>query len=288
MPRRKVKIDPAAKWLSRMTLKRRNHRRTIGGGWNLDLWLSRGASVAQIGGVALALAGLFYTVIPLYQKAAVDEQLARREAELKAIEAHLKRARAEAYRLRRDEVMRVTSLRAGDGCADSRNTVMHLPEIDEPREQVHSRLIDLSINVENCVGQHLADLVATKALSDEDAALLTLWSKSLAAELEASRQQAIRTITDLPEIGKRDPSRLDAVGSAVTRADEFFERYRPLYSEKQRARQAEERFNYRVQITQERIAGDYRSNVFRRLLNELEPKEWKAERANRTTPVAAS
>lgn len=288
MRRRNVKISPAAKWLSRKMLRRHSVRRTVGRGSNLDLWLSRGASVAQIAGVALALAGLFYTVIPLYQKAAVDEQLARREAELKAIEANLKRARAEAYRLRREEVMRAMSRRASDGCADTRNTVMRLPDIGEPRDQVHNRLVALSINVESCVGRYLADVVATKTLSDEDAAFLTAWTKSLAAELEASRQQAIRTIADLPEIGKRDPSRLDAVGSAVARADEIYGRYRALYSEEQRARQAEDRFNYRVQITQERVAGDYRSNVFRRLLNELEPKEWKAERTNRSTPVAAS
>ena len=45
--------------------------------------------------MALALAGLFYTVIPLYQKAAVDEQLARREMELKAVEASLAEGKAE-------------------------------------------------------------------------------------------------------------------------------------------------------------------------------------------------
>ena len=62
----------------------------------------------------MALAGLFYTVIPLYQKAAVDEQLARREAELKGVEAALAEVQAETYRLRRDNYMRVATRAAAN------------------------------------------------------------------------------------------------------------------------------------------------------------------------------
>ncbi|MDB0564801.1 hypothetical protein AB6Q13_00705 [Ralstonia solanacearum] len=238
--------------------------------------------------MALALAGLFYTVIPLYQKAAVDEQLARRETELKGIEANLQRARTEAYRLRRDDVMRVTSRRAGEGCADTRNTVMHRPEPDEPREQYHNRLVALDINIESCVAQYLKDLVAAKTLTNEDVASLEAWSKSLVTELEGSRQQVIRAISELPEAGKMDPSRLDAVGAFVAKTDELVDRYRAPLSAELRARQTEDRFNYRVQITQERLAMDYRLNVFRRLVNELEPKEWRIERANRAAPQATA
>lgn len=74
------------------------------------------------------MAGLFYTVIPLYQKAAVDEQLARREADLKVVEAALAEVKAETYRLRavydfRPQVLQCNPL-AGRASTDSLFTTL--------------------------------------------------------------------------------------------------------------------------------------------------------------------
>jgi hypothetical protein len=54
---------------------------------------------AALAAVVVAGLGYWYTVIPLYQKAAVDEQLAKRETELKQLDLDLARTRREAYEL---------------------------------------------------------------------------------------------------------------------------------------------------------------------------------------------
>ncbi len=47
-----------------------------------DLWLARLSFAAQIGTLALAIIGYFYVVIPLYSKAVLEEQIAKKELEL--------------------------------------------------------------------------------------------------------------------------------------------------------------------------------------------------------------
>ncbi|WP_317736724.1 hypothetical protein [Burkholderia pseudomallei] len=230
---------------------------------------------------------MFYTVIPLYQKAAVDEQLARRETELKVVEANMQRARMESYRLRRDDLLRALSLRTGDDCSGVPGIVMQPSDIDEPKALRRRRAVTLDINVESCIEQHVGDPTVARALSRDDLASLKTRSKSLATELEASRQEAIRTIAVLPEAAKTDPSRLDPVGAFVARMDNFVGQYVRSIGSEQRTRETNDRFNYRVQITQERIAMDYRLNVSKRLVSELEPEEWKADRIKAPAPRAA-
>lgn len=49
----------------------------------MDLWLSRAASFSQPALLALAVFGYFYTVIPIYQKEVLSEQIAAKEIEAK-------------------------------------------------------------------------------------------------------------------------------------------------------------------------------------------------------------
>lgn len=50
--------------------------------WPYDRWLDRAAQISQLGLLAAAVFGFYYTVIPLYEKAALDEELAKTKAEL--------------------------------------------------------------------------------------------------------------------------------------------------------------------------------------------------------------
>jgi len=55
----------------------------------LDVWLPRLAYIAQVVLLGLTASAFFLTVLPLYQKALLDEALARKEIELKQVTATL-------------------------------------------------------------------------------------------------------------------------------------------------------------------------------------------------------
>ena len=91
---------------------------------SLDIWLSRGSNIAQVGLFALTLAALYYTVIPLYKTAALEEQIAQREAQLKTVENRLAatesavtEAKESLYREKRGEALRRFILTVGPKCS---------------------------------------------------------------------------------------------------------------------------------------------------------------------------
>jgi len=244
-----------------------------------DGWLSRGASISQIVGIGLALAGLFYTVIPLYQKAAVDEQLARREIELKALEAALAEVKLETYRLRRDNYARVATRAAADECSDVVRGFRTLPQ--DTRESVPQYRIRLDVDVVECVNRYLARADEVKELNQADLETWRTWATAMAVELEEQRQVARQNIDQLPKKASSDPSVLEPDGEFTKKADEFLSRYDALLSPEKRQERQQRLFAQRVETTQTRIAADYRHRVSVRLLRELEPKAWRDERQKR-------
>ncbi|MBJ8735850.1 hypothetical protein [Citrobacter amalonaticus] len=48
----------------------------------IDIWSARAANFSQIGVLALAAFGYFYTVLPVYQKSLLDEEIAKKTLEL--------------------------------------------------------------------------------------------------------------------------------------------------------------------------------------------------------------
>ncbi|CAN7423008.1 hypothetical protein LJR034_002584 [Caballeronia sp. LjRoot34] len=69
---------------------------------NLEKIVSLGGNVAQIILAAATIGAFFFTVIPLYQKAAVDEQVAKQQVKLEKLERQIRvgyeRIRADAVR----------------------------------------------------------------------------------------------------------------------------------------------------------------------------------------------
>lgn len=56
-----------------------------------DIWLERLGYLAQIGLLILAVVGYYYTVIPLYQKSLLDEQIAKKELEINSLNLTISR-----------------------------------------------------------------------------------------------------------------------------------------------------------------------------------------------------
>jgi hypothetical protein len=73
----------------------------------LDVWLPRIANFTQVALLALTAGGFYFTVLPLYQKALLDEAFARKEIELKQVTTTLDAQYAQLRQLAvREFVMR--------------------------------------------------------------------------------------------------------------------------------------------------------------------------------------
>ncbi|MFZ7308667.1 hypothetical protein [Comamonas jiangduensis] len=227
----------------------------------------------------MALAGLFYTVIPLYQKAAVDEQLARREAELKGVEAALAEVQAETYRLRRDNYMRVATRAAANECSDVFRGIMPLPQGLRESEQEYRQKLD--VDVVECVNRYVVQASVVQELNSADLTTWRAWATPIAVELEKQRQTVRETIAALPEKAGIDPSVLEPDGDLVRRADEFLSKYYASQSPEKLQEHLQRLFDQRVEKTQRSIAAAYRQRVSVRLLDELEPTHWRDERVRR-------
>ena len=68
----------------------------------IDIWLSRLSHFSQIGLLAVAAFGYVYTVIPVYQKSLLDEQIAQKELQLSSLQVKLN----ESYALNRADVVK--------------------------------------------------------------------------------------------------------------------------------------------------------------------------------------
>jgi hypothetical protein len=77
---------------------------------NLDVWLTRAASLSQPLVLALAVFGYFYTVLPVYQKEVLSEQIAGKELELEKLQHEIDAGRPAMNRLRSDALSLKTQI----------------------------------------------------------------------------------------------------------------------------------------------------------------------------------
>lgn len=250
-----------------------------------DQWLTRFSYVAQIAGVALALFGLFYTVIPLYQKAAVDEQLARREAELKEVESRLVAARQEAYESRRERRM-LGLLFASDDCAELRKAIGQAA-LEDSKERRREIILNFEVDIRACLLGKIAELRNEKILTEEDIAVLENNARGLGQELMRERADLAVRISDLPKTARKDASLLAPRGDMVRRADDFIDRADALLPPHLRRDRTEERLISQIEWTQEQMAQEFRLSASKRIRQHLVPKEWRAVKVSNDKRVAS-
>lgn len=85
-----------------------------------DLWLTRISYISQLGLLLITLGTVYFTVIPLYQKALLDEAIARKEIDLRKKEVDLRKLDAllvSQYEQNRKMTMRGYALTSGAECS---------------------------------------------------------------------------------------------------------------------------------------------------------------------------
>jgi hypothetical protein len=83
-------------------------------GNQLDVWLQRLSHLSQFGLFLFTVRTIFFTVIPLYQKALLDEAIAKKEVELKEANTELEKA----YGRMKFSILKDFAFMAGAGCSN--------------------------------------------------------------------------------------------------------------------------------------------------------------------------
>jgi hypothetical protein len=153
------------------------------GHW-LDIWLPRISHFLQFGLFVITLGSLYFVVLPLYQKAVLDEAIAKKEVELREVSAALE----ESYRRVRESTVKDFVLGAGLNCSG----LMLPPQIGT---QVPNRKPDaqeiLEIDPKKCLVEASAHYPGLRSLRVEDMAILQEAIASFAQKLNKNRFEII-------------------------------------------------------------------------------------------------
>ena len=150
----------------------------------LDVWLVRASHVAQFGLFLITAGTIYFTVIPLYQKALLDEQIARREIELNRIQDELD----VAYKKIRASSVGTYIFRVGAECSGLLLPVDQTGEESGERVDFAKRV--LSISPEECLRREM-EMAALKELRPGDMSFFQAEVSRVGTKLEAFRKEAL-------------------------------------------------------------------------------------------------
>lgn len=170
---------PDTRWIARRANLPEEDKR-------IDLWVSRLGNISQFGLLAITIAGLYFTVIPLYQKALLEEAIAKKEVELKEVSTTLE----ESYRRVRESAVNNFAFGVGASCSGMmlppRNS--DLIGIHIPNRKPYAQEI-LEIDPQKCLVEASARYPVLRSLRVEDMATLQESIASLAREFDKKRYE---------------------------------------------------------------------------------------------------
>ena len=173
----------------------------------LDIWLSRISHFSQFGLFVVTIGGLYFTVLPLYQKAVLEEAIARKELELKQYEKTL-----DEYYLRvRAFILKEFVFSAGAYCS---GLMIPPPDLFRNSAQLGNRNYAeelLNINAGDCLLNSFQKSSLSKQLRTVDMQLLTAEIERTAADLKKKQDTAKKEYKSIPLRAKEDPRILEQI-----------------------------------------------------------------------------
>ena len=158
----------------------------------------------------LTAGGLFFTVIPLYQKAAVDEQVAKQQIKLEQLERKV----TINYKKYRAETIRKYIYLTGSECVTG--LMLPIQKIGEKQTGPDLNEQILAVNVSDCLHQNLSRTIGWEDLTEDDKKTLFVAANNIAAEIDILR------LTTKAKIASIQPN-LNAVGPLELGMGEFAE-----------------------------------------------------------------
>jgi hypothetical protein len=239
---------------------------------NLDVWLSRVSHFSQFGLFALTIGAFYFTVIPLYKTAALEESIARREAELSAMNSKLVEATAaletvrfEIYERNRGDLIQGI-VTAAPYCS---GLLMHTTKSETSKNrELGSNL--LKIDAAQCIQDEFNERKSEAILTSEDYKKLNETVRQVAANLSQIQQKTILDIENVPRLAEKNPSTLSPPGpyaSEVEQLDRLVEEVAPGLLDKKA------KFKAAVERTRSNMTIAYHNLVLKEFLN-LRGIEW--------------
>jgi len=162
----------------------------------LDRWLLRLSHFAQFGLLLITVGSLYFTVLPLYQKALLEEAIAQKEFELKTMNDVL----ARTYQQVQSSAIREFHLRGTHDCT----TLWRQPPPpeslrgDEPKKTEYESAFDF--NTRMCLEKIATLPQVIEGLKPEDRALLLSMVAAIAEKIDAAREVAVAKFKEAPGI----------------------------------------------------------------------------------------
>lgn len=234
----------------------------------LDIWLPRISYFSQFGLFAVTIGGLYFTVLPLYQKAVLEEAIARKEIELAASEKTLQQS---YFRLRTFAVKEFVFY-AGAQCSSLMLPPRTLRALDKKASPGQSEAEEiLKLNAGTCLKDEFQKDKSLKELRSTDLQTLASHIERIAAGFKSKQDAAWKEYVSIPQRAKVDPSILKPLGP-------FSERMLVTLSKSQpRAWIETNRFSLAVKETQSAVAHEYDAYVRDQIFT-LRSIQWEASK----------
>ncbi len=161
----------------------------------IDVWLPRLSHIAQFGLFVFTLGSIYYTVIPLYQKALLEEAIAKKETDLasltKTLEASYSRIRSYAIR-----EFYIAAAPKCSGLFQPPEKPVVLGERQEPRKPRAEHVY--SIDVPTCLREAVSKTSALSDLKPEDKRTFSEAVERLGIELLEKRKKSLESYQAAP------------------------------------------------------------------------------------------
>ena len=232
-----------------------------------DKWFVRLSHIAQVGLFSVTVFGLYFTVIPLYQKAALEEQIAKRESELHAAELAIKRT----YAGLRDYAVREFVFGAGAQCSGLMEPPKSLrPDLTEATAGESPKASWLTRDVRACLDHQLRQSRSLSELNAIDRSFMEARVRALAARLEGERPAVVKRLQLFPKQALADRTLLPPPGEFGAAAIDICHRL----DDPTRCNQPKLELELRISEGQRRIEMDFADRVRSELLS-LRSMDWQ-------------
>lgn len=230
---------------------------------NLDLWISRASHLSQVGILIIAVIVYFYTVIPIYQKSILDEDIAKKTLELKLI-------KNEIYVKQRRAIVSSFMLKSDFKCSGLLERPEKLLKLGEKRLSIIERN---PILFDSTTSKCLADLFISSdlkgVLNKVDYKTTSKKIISISANLEKDQKLAQNNFYMLSNAAKLNPNILEPI-EPNTYTSNMFDFLKKTYPETDFNKQLE---MAKIEQAQSKIIHRFRESISIRI-KELSKINW--------------
>lgn len=224
-----------------------------------DIWLPRLSNLAQFGLFVFTLGFSYFTVLPLYQKAVLEEAVARKEIELAALNQSLEGS----YTKLRAYAMRDFYIEAMPTCG---GPFMERPSTSTQTEKTYAQKL-FDVDVPSCLAKLATQVESLRGLSAHDRETFDSVLRRISGEIRLQRQRAIADY--------------ESAGSQVTEADwaslprDSFRVRTQEFIEKLRGGQPDHAARKKIlmDVAKERVGTEYENFIRERVVS-LRKIEW--------------